>query len=80
MAYYNYHSNIKKKIRECKNPQMLIINQYKYISPCLLVLTDDKCYPIREYRWQEYFEIASSIGIKIQDKREKSDGTFCSQQ
>lgn len=69
MPYYNYHCNIKKKIKECKHPQMFIVTNYKFISPCLIVQTDDSCYPIREYRWQEYFDIATNLGIKIEDKR-----------
>ena len=48
---------------------MFIVDNYNKISPCLIVKTDDKHYPIREYRWQEYFDIANSIGIVIQDKR-----------
>lgn len=69
MAYYNYHSNIKKKIKQSKNTEMLIVNNYKYISPCLIIKTDDSYYPIREYRWQEYFDIATTMGIQIEDKR-----------
>lgn len=48
---------------------MFIVNNYKYISPCLIVKIDNYCYPIREYRWQEYFDIATNLGIKIEDKR-----------
>lgn len=70
MPYYNYHSTIKSKLKSSKCPQMYIINNYKYISPCLMVVTDDKCYPIREYRWEEYFELGANLGIKVEDKRE----------
>lgn len=69
MSYYNYHSNIKKKLRQAQNPQMTIVSNYKYISPCLIVQTDNQSYPIREYRWQEYFELASDLGIFVEDKR-----------
>ena len=69
MSYYNYHSNSKKKIKESTITEMFIVDNYNKISPCLIVKTDDKHYPIREYRWQEYFDIANSIGIVIQDKR-----------
>lgn len=73
MSYYSYHSNIKKSIKNSHYPQMLIVENYKYISPCLLVKTDDKIYPIREYRWQEYFDLAENLGIVVQDKREVNE-------
>lgn len=76
MAYFNYHGNIKKKIKQCNNTHMLIVNSYNNISPCLLVIIDDNCYPIREYRWQEYFELADSLKIIVQDKRGENENKF----
>ncbi len=69
MPYFNYHSNIKKKIKENKDFQAFIVDNYNGISPCLLIKIDTKYYPIREHRWQEYFDIANRNNVIIQDKR-----------
>ncbi len=69
MSYFNYHSNVKKKINQSTTVQMILVNSYNNISPCLVIVIDSGNYPIREHRWQEYFELASKINIKIKDKR-----------
>lgn len=69
MSYFNYHSSVKRKIENSGEVQMIIVNNYKDISPCLVVITDSGNYPIREYRWQEYFDLADRLKIIIKDKR-----------
>lgn len=73
MPYFNYHSMVKKKIMQSNNSLMFIVNQYKNISPCLVVVTDSGHYPIREHRWQEYFAIAEARQIKIENKIEGNE-------
>lgn len=70
MSYFNYHSTVKKKILQSQNVQMSIVDKYKEIKPCLVVQTDFGCYPIRAHRWQEYFELAEKLELKIEDKRQ----------
>lgn len=69
MSYFNYHSTVKKKIFQSKDITMCILDKYKEISPCLVITTDFGNYPIRTHRWQEYFEIAQKLDIKIEDNR-----------
>ena len=58
--YYNYHATAKRLISEGKLKSWYIIEKYKNISPALILEFDDYKHPImpiREYRWDEYFEI-----------------------
>lgn len=58
--YYNYHATVKRLINEGKLKNWYIVEKYKSISPALILEFDDYKHPImpiREYRWDEYFEI-----------------------
>lgn len=57
MGYYNYHAMIKKRILSGESFEYELKDEYHNIAPCLLIKFNDKIYPIREYRWDEYFEI-----------------------
>lgn len=67
MSYFNYHAKIKKLIKENQLSKIVLLNKYNNISPCmLLIFKSNKPMPVREYRWQEYFDYLSSE--KIIDK------------
>ena len=58
--YYNYHSVVKKLLKEEKLIGWYICDNYNNIKPALvLIFADYKHHymPIREYRWNEYLEI-----------------------
>lgn len=58
MAYFNYHAKAKNKIKEGKLERAEIVESYNKISPALVLhFNDGEKMPIREYRWQEYFEL-----------------------
>lgn len=62
--YYNYHAIAKKLIKEGKLRDYKIVDKYNHISPALLLEFDDKKHPImpiREYRWDEYFQIINDM-------------------
>ncbi len=58
MSYYSYHNTIKNKIKKGMLVDSFVTNNYHGISPALvLVFSDGKSYPIRQYHWQEYFDL-----------------------
>lgn len=58
MSYYSYHNTIKNKIKKGLLVDSFVTNNYHGISPALvLVFSDGKSYPIRQYHWAEYFEL-----------------------
>lgn len=67
--YFNYHANIKKKMFNSRFVKLVLVQNYNKIAPCMLVYVDDKCYPIKEHRWNEYFEVALQCGFDVEDER-----------
>ncbi len=58
--YFSYHKTAKKLIAENKLIFFEIVDDYKGISPALLLYFDDPRHPvmpIREYRFEEYLPI-----------------------
>ncbi len=53
---YPYHNKIKQRIKNNELERYEYVDQYKSISPCLLLhfSTDPKIRPIREHRFKEY--------------------------
>ena len=53
---YPYHNKIKQRIKNNELNSYEYVNQYKTISPCLLLhfCTEPKIRPIREHRFEEY--------------------------
>jgi len=67
MSYFNYHAKIKKLIKENQLFKIVLMSKYNNISPCmLLIFKSNRPMPIREYRWQEYFDFFKAE--KITDK------------
>ena len=69
MAYFSYHATAKRLIREGKLVDYYIAEQYRRISPALvLVFRDEKhpVMPIREYRWEEYLPLITRYLQKSQ--------------
>lgn len=61
--YYSYHAIIRKKLFNGELLEAKILEEYHKISPCLLLIFADKAYPIREYKFDEYFAIFEALGI-----------------
>ena len=58
MAYFNYHAKKKNKIKENKLLKYELVEKWNNISPALvLYFTDGTIMPIREHRFEEYFEL-----------------------
>lgn len=56
--YYNYHGIIKQKIQKGLLLRYEYLDNYHNIKPALvLYFKDGTKYPIREYRWFEYYEL-----------------------
>lgn len=53
---YPYHNRIKQRIKNNELVRYEYVNEYKSISPCLLLhfFTEPKIRPIREHRFNEY--------------------------
>lgn len=69
MGYYNYHGMIKRRLRSGESCSVEINNVYNGISPAMIIIFNDRVYPIREYRFEEYFAIFNELGIIVIDKR-----------
>ena len=53
--YFNYHAKVKRLILEGKLIGYEFVDEYKGISPALVLhFNDGKSMPIRDYRWEEY--------------------------
>ena len=58
LMYYNYHAKAKQLINEGHLIRFEIVDKWNYISPALVLYFDNhKPMPIREYRWNEYWEV-----------------------
>lgn len=73
MRYYNYHGKIKQRIRSGEQFSVVIDDAYKDISPAMIISFFDRAYPIREYRFEEYFTIFDELGISVKDDRPIAD-------
>lgn len=68
MAYFNYHAKAKNLIKEGHLLHFEIVDSWNSISPALVLYFDNnKPMPIREHRFDEYFEILK------QEKQEEGD-------
>ncbi len=68
MAYFNYHSQVKKKIKETKIVELKFLKTYNNISPCLLIcFSDGKQLPIREDKWFEYLSLISELNNNLKE-------------
>ncbi|RXQ95902.1 hypothetical protein EO244_06260 [Ancylomarina salipaludis] len=63
---YPYHNKIKQRIKNNELKDYEYVDQYKSISPCLLLhfTTEPKIRPIREHRFKEYEEIINKLTKK----------------
>lgn len=69
MSYFNYHAKAKKLIIEGHLVDYEIMDSWNNISPALVLYFDNnRPMPIREYMWDDYFEILN----KSPKKRKKS--------
>lgn len=56
--YYNYHAKAKQLIADGHLVDYEIVETWNNISPALVLWFDNhKPMPIREYRWDEYWDI-----------------------
>ena len=63
--YYNYHAKIKNLILSGHLIDYKIVDKWNSVSPALvLFFNNHKPMPIREYKWDEYFNILKKINFK----------------
>ena len=57
--YYNYHAKAKQLIADGHLVRTEIVDNWNGISPALVLYFDNhRPMPIRDYRWDEYLEVA----------------------
>ena len=61
MSYYNYHAKIKNKIKNGELINYYFDYNYNKIGFCLVLVFEDKKYPIREKHFEEYFELIGNL-------------------
>ncbi len=63
--YYNYHAKIKNLILSGHLMYYKIVDKWNSVSPALvLFFNNHKPMPIRNYKWEEYFNILKEINFK----------------
>lgn len=68
IMYYNYHMQIKKRLREGKLIKFELVEKWKDISPALvLYFNDKKIMPVREEYFNEYLDLISSLYDNIEN-------------
>ena len=66
MTYYNYHAMAKRLLKDGNCFGATIFEEYHHIKPALvLYFQNHKPIPIRQYMWEDYFEILNELKIKI---------------
>ena len=62
MSYFNYHAKAKRLIAEGKLLYYEVVESYHNISPALLLYFEDNLImPIREHRFEEYFNLLDKL-------------------
>ena len=64
MPYFNYHATAKRLIEQGKLLRYYITDNYRGISPALVLVFDDPIHPVmpvREYRWEEYLSLLQKL-------------------
>lgn len=65
MAYFNYHAKAKKLIQEGYLIKYEIVQRYNNVAPALvLYFSNNRPIPIREYKWNEYFDLIKKTNKK----------------
>lgn len=59
--YFNYHAKAKNLIKNGELIDYKIVEKYNNISPALLLIFDELIMPIRQHRWQEYFDLIEQM-------------------
>ena len=57
MAYFSYHNKIKNLLKQGKLKLYYFDQNYKNIGFCMVLDFNDKHYPIREDKFDIYFEL-----------------------
>lgn len=66
MSYFNYHAKVKNLIKTGHCVKAEIVEKYNNISPALIIYFDNNIpMPIREQRFNEYFELLEQHKVKI---------------
>lgn len=61
--YFNYHAKAKNLIKNGELIDYKIVEKYNNISPALLLIFDELIMPIRQHRWQEYFDLIEQMNV-----------------
>ena len=72
MAYFNYHAKIKQKIKNGELVSYYFDGKYNKIGFCLVLCFGSEKYPIREYRFDEYFALIGDLYYIIEQ-----NGMYC---
>ncbi|SFQ53040.1 hypothetical protein SAMN05444277_1181 [Parafilimonas terrae] len=68
---YPYHNKIKQRIKSGELVRYEYVENYKGISPCLLLYFSTEPYvkPVRKHRFDEYETIFSQVNLPGQKKK-----------
>ena len=63
MAYFNYHAIIMQKIKNGELKYYYFEPNYKNIGFALVLCFGDKKYPVKETRFDEYFDLIGNYYV-----------------
>ena len=61
MSYFSYHNKIKSLIKQGFLDSYYFDNNYGKIGFSMVLTIKSKTYPIREHRFEEYFELIGKL-------------------
>ena len=63
--YFNYHSKLRKVIKEDKITKIEILDEYNGIKPAMVIYFEkNNPMPIREHMWDDYIKFISELDNK----------------
>ena len=66
MAYFNYHAKAQSLIRSNHCIKAELVQKYNDISPALILYFDNNIpMPIRQHRFNEYFELLKQYEVNV---------------
>ena len=70
VVYFNYHAKVKHLIEQGHATTWEIVEEYHNIRPCLLIyFDDDKIFPIRQHKFEEYIFLMTKLGVENCSKK-----------
>lgn len=62
--YFNYHAKVKRLLKEDVVTEVKFFKNYNNIKPAMVIyFKNNPPMPIREHKWEEYFELLNQANF-----------------